>query len=88
MLIVAYLYQAISNRTKVTDTLFMGDDSVIIFFASLLKKVHSARKEFAPLWSKFFPCRVGPIQKVDDVQERKHEVLEVIALEINDAKSS
>ena len=29
-----------------------------IYFASLLKGIYSKMKEFAPIWSKFFPFRV------------------------------
>ena len=35
------------------------------------KGIHSKRKEFAPLGSKFFPLRVGTFSEGDYMQERK-----------------
>ena len=48
---------------KWTRYTFRGDNSVEIDFASLLKRVYSKRKEFAPCGSKFFPFKVEHFSK-------------------------
>ena len=62
---------------KGIDTLSV-EATLIIVFASLLKRVYSERKEFAPLGSKFFPFRIDPFQKRLGLQESK-EVTEVFS---------
>ena len=67
---------------------FSGEVNVIYIFASLLKRVYSQRKEFAPLssCSRFFPLRVNPSLKSYVSLRSKREVTKVIPLGKNGEK--
>ena len=56
---------------------FLGRHLFKHCFASLLKGVHSKRKEFAPLGSKFFPFRVDHFSERSSEQESKQKVAAV-----------
>ena len=57
------------------------------FFLSLLKKVYSKRKEFAPNGSKFFPFRVDHFSEGAGVQKSDQEVMKDVSLVKHGKKS-
>ena len=65
-----------------------NSNSVRMVESSLLKRLYSKRKEFAPCGSKFFPFKVESFSKGTDVWECKQEATKIIFFVKNDGKST